>query len=130
MSSASAALRTTCLCTWLLDGTSITKSPSTWAEHDRRRPGAMGWVAQYSCSTADTGDRLSTLEVTPCLENSPSATSTWQRPQMPRPPQTESMSTPSERAACNKDEPSGKRPRRPEGVKTTKASGALKTGSQ
>ena len=30
--------------------------------------------------------------------------------------------TPKERAACSKDDPSGKRPRRPEGVKTTKAS--------
>ena len=119
---ASAALRTTCLWTWLLLGTSITKSPSTCAEHDKRRPGCIGWVLQYSCSTADTGERLSLLETTPCLENSPSDTKTWQRPQIPRPPHTESMSTPKERAACSKDEPTGKRPRRPEGVKTTNAS--------
>src|SRR5436309_1669779 len=33
----------------------------------------------------------------PCFGNSPSPWVTWQRPQMPRPPQTESMSTPSER---------------------------------
>src|SRR5579883_1852999 len=41
---------------------------------------------------------------------------------MPRPPQTESMSTPSVRAACRTGVPTGKRPRRPAGVKTTVAS--------
>ena len=46
----------------------------------------------------------------------------WQRPQMPRPPQTESMSTPSWRAAVSTGVPTGKRPRLPEGVKTTRAS--------
>src|SRR5262249_13233128 len=58
----------------------------------------------------------------PCLANSPSTGFTWQRPQMPRPPQTESISTPSARAACRTGVPIGKRPRRPEGVKTTVAS--------
>ena len=43
----------------------------------------------------------------PSLANSPSPTSTWQRPQMPRPPQTESRSTPSLRAASSSDVPSG-----------------------
>ena len=41
---------------------------------------------------------------------------------VPRPPQTESMSTPRLRAACSSGVPSGKRPRLPDGVKTTSAS--------
>jgi hypothetical protein len=61
------------------------------------------------------------------LGKSPSDTRTWQRPQMPRPPQTESMSTPSERAACSTGVPTGKRPRRPDGVKTTSGSFGFKT---
>src|ERR1700756_4204845 len=60
----------------------------------------------------------------PCLANSPSTCVTWQRPQMPRPPHTESTSTPSARAACRTGVPSGKRPRKPEGVKTMAASSA------
>src|SRR5262245_4061682 len=61
----------------------------------------------------------------PCLANSPSAMSTWQRPQMPRPPQTESTSTPSVRAAERSGVPTGKRPRLPEGMKTTSGSLAV-----
>src|SRR5437667_11356404 len=41
---------------------------------------------------------------------------------MPRPPQTESISTPRLRAACSSGVPIGNRPRRPEGMKTTSAS--------
>ncbi len=41
---------------------------------------------------------------------------------MPRPPQTESTSTPSVRAAESSGVPTGKRPRLPEGVKTTSGS--------
>src|SRR5690606_28288991 len=48
-------------------------------------------------------------------------TSTWQRPQMARPPHTESTSTPRLRAACRSGVPSGKWPRLPDGVKTTSA---------
>src|SRR3984957_17610709 len=55
-----------------------------------------------------------------CLAKSPSAMSTWQRPQMPRPPQTESRSTPSARAASSRLAPSPNSPRLPEGVKTTR----------
>src|SRR3712207_5657654 len=58
----------------------------------------------------------------PCLGNSPAPISTWQRPQMPRPPHTESRSTPSRRAASRTLVPDAKRPRRPEGVKTTRKS--------
>src|SRR6185369_5008171 len=58
----------------------------------------------------------------PCFGNSPRPWVTWQRPQMPRPPQTESMSTPKERAASSTVVPSGNRPRRPDGVKMTSAS--------
>src|SRR6476620_7941181 len=63
----------------------------------------------------------------PCFGNSPSPCVTWQRPQMPRPPQTESMSTPSDRAASRTVVPVGKRPRRPDGVKMTSASPATVT---
>ncbi len=125
MSCASAALRTTWRCTWLSGGTSMTTSPCTCVEQERRRPAAIGWLRQYCCSTAPNGERLAARDVTPCLGNSPSASTTWQRPQRPRPPHTESMSTPSERAACSSGVPSGKRPRRPDGVKTTSASVAL-----
>src|SRR6185437_8257133 len=45
------------------------------------------------------------------------------------PPHTESMSTPNERAACKSGVPSGKRPRLPEGVKTTSASGSADTAT-
>src|SRR5277367_3537411 len=55
-----------------------------------------------------------------CLAKSPSAISTWQRPQMPRPPQTESRSTPSPRAAASRLVPSANSPRLPDGVKTTR----------
>src|SRR5215472_483642 len=72
---------------------------------------------------APKAERWSAAEVTPSLANSPSAISIWQRPQIPRPPQTESMSTPRLRAACSSGVPSGNRPRRPEGMKTTSASG-------
>src|SRR5690606_34775222 len=41
---------------------------------------------------------------------------------MPRPPQTESRSTPSWRAAVSTGVPAGKRPRLPEGVKITSGS--------
>src|SRR5688572_22778978 len=61
----------------------------------------------------------------PCFANSPSATRTWQRPQMARPPQTESMSTPSVRAAASSGVPTANRPRLPDGVKTTSGSGRL-----
>ena len=97
------------------------------AQHLRRareppsRPPADG-RGRTRRSTAPNGDRFAAREVTPCFANSPSASTTWQRPHIPRPPQTESMSTPSERAACSSGVPSGKRPRLPEGVKTTNAS--------
>ncbi len=49
----------------------------------------------------------------PCLAKSPSPITTWQRPQIPRPPQTESTSTPNCRAQSRSDEPSGNRPLQP-----------------
>ena len=61
----------------------------------------------------------------PVLGERPDAGTTWQRPQSPRPPQTESMSTPSARAASRTVVPSANRPRRPDGVKMTSASAAL-----
>ena len=62
------------------------------------------------------------LELTPCLANSPTLWTTWHRPQIPRPPHTESRSTPSARAASRIEVPRGNRPRRPDGVKTMRAS--------
>ena len=50
---------------------------------------------------------------------SPRPGRTWQRPHSPRPPHTESRSTPSERAASRTVVPSANRPRRPDGVKMT-----------
>ena len=66
--------------------------------------------------------RCSAVLVMPCLAKLPSPTVTWHRPQIARPPHTESMSTPSWRAAVRTGVPSAKRPRLPEGVKTTSAS--------
>ena len=55
----------------------------------------------------------------PCFGNSPIPGSTWQRPQIPRPPQTESMSTPSDARGIEDGRAPANRPRRPDGVKTT-----------
>src|SRR6266498_5064348 len=52
----------------------------------------------------------------------PSLTTIWQRPQIPRPPQTESRSTPSARAASSTLVPAANAPRLPEGVKTARTS--------
>ena len=100
----------------------MTTSASIRAEQDRRRPSASGTRREKRISGSLNGDRLALDEDTPCLANSPSATSTWQRPHRPRPPQTESMSTPRLRAACSTGVPTGKLPRLPEGVKTTSGS--------
>ena len=58
----------------------------------------------------------------PCLGKSPNEGLTWHFEQMPRPPQTESRSTPSARAAASTVVPAGKRPRWPDGVKITRGS--------
>ena len=122
MSCTSARLRTTCLCTWLSAGTSMTMSPRICVEQLKRRPLFNGNVFVYSFSVSLKPERCSALDLTPCLAKLPKLGSTWQRPHKPRPPHTESISTPSARAACNKGVPKGKRPRRPDGVNTTKAS--------
>src|SRR5262245_39720634 len=59
----------------------------------------------------------------------PSLTTTWQRPQIPRPPQTESRSTPSVRAASRTLVPAANAPRLPEGVKTARTSEGRLTGA-
>ena len=84
--------------------------PASGARREKRISGSLN------------GDRLALEEETPCLANSPSATSTWQRPHRPRPPHTESMSTPRLRAACSSGVPTGKWPRLPEGMNTTSGS--------
>src|SRR3984885_8667262 len=124
MARASASLRTTWRCTWLLAGTSITTSAHMRAEHDRRLPGASGARFEKRISGSLSGERLALEEDTPSFANSPSATSTWQRPQSARPPHTESMSTPRLRAACRSGVPSGKWPRFPEGMNTTRGARA------
>ena len=84
-----------------------------------RRPAARPRSRSYSSSSAPRGVRWPSLDSMPCFGNEPSAGTTWQRPQMPRPPHTESMSTPSERAASSTVVPGSNRPRRPDGVKMT-----------
>ena len=61
----------------------------------------------------------------PCLGKSPKAGETWHFEQMPRPPQTESRSTPSWRATASTVVPAGTRPRLPDGVKMTMGSRTL-----
>ena len=51
----------------------------------------------------------------------PSATSTWQRPQTPRPPQTESRSTPSRAGRVEQARSVGERAALARGVKTTRS---------
>src|SRR5262245_65029997 len=63
----------------------------------------------------------------PCFGNSPNDGVTAQRPQIPRPPQTESMSTPRWRAASRIVPPGWTRPRRPDGVKMTCGRGPAST---
>src|SRR5579884_3096843 len=100
----------------------MTASPRRRAMQERRSPGERGRWRPYSVSSSWLGERCSGRERIPCLGNSPRLGRTWQRPKRPRPPQTESMSTPKARAASRTVVPTGKRPRRPEGVKTTKTS--------
>ena len=114
---AARSLRTTCLWTWLSGGTSTTASPSSVAVQDSRRSAARPCSARYPASTSPGALRWSGEDVMPCFANDPNAGTTAQRPQIPRPPQTESMSTPSERAASRTVVPAGARPRRPDGVK-------------
>ena len=79
----------------------------------------LGLVARPGRSGA------SGLDVMPCLANVPNEGSTWHRPHSPRPPQTESMSTPSARAASRTVVPASNRPRRPDGVKMTSGSAGV-----
>src|SRR6185436_5647232 len=59
------------------------------------------------------------------LANEPVDGSIWHRPQIPRPPHTESRSTPSWRAAVNTVVPVSTWPVKPEGVKTIRGIGLL-----
>src|SRR5262245_47188013 len=60
----------------------------------------------------------------PCFGKVPNEGSTWHRPQIRRPPQTESMSPTTERAASRNVVSSGNRARRAGGVKMTSGSAA------
>ena len=103
----------------------MSASPSRRAVQLRRRSAASPLIRSYSASISADGDRWSASDVIPCLGNEPIPWLTWQRPQIPRPPQTESMSTPSDRAASRTVVPSGNRPRLPDGVKMTRTSAVL-----
>ena len=120
----STPLRTTWRWTWLSGGTSIRTSPRSAAVQLSRRSAARPWLRRYSASIGAGGLRCSGSDVIPCLGNDPTPWLTWQRPQIPRPPQTESMSTPSERAASRTVVPAANRPRRPDGVKIDERLGA------
>ena len=123
MARASASLRTTWRCTWLLAGTSMTTSARTRAEHDSRRPGASGARLAKRCSGS-----LSRREA--------GASRTTRRAWRTRPPRPAPGSVRTARgrrrpnrcprpgcarpaaAAC----PCGKWPRLPEGMNTTSGS--------
>ena len=73
---------------------------------DGRRPGRLlGAVGGLDLAGAARGATAS--DVMPCLGNAPNAGVTAQRPQMPRPPQTESMSTPSDARRVEHGRPAG-----------------------
>ena len=124
---ASGLFLTICLWTWLLAGTSITMSPERIVWQLRRQPG----FSPFRCLNLISGfvrlPRLAVELEIPCFANSPSATVIWHRPQIPRPPQTESISTPSFRAHWSRGVPIGNFPRFPEGVKITNASDMVST---
>ncbi len=83
------------------DGTSTTTSPHTAAAHPSRCPGRRaGHPGSRSRSTPVRRARRRST-VMPHLANDPVLGITWQRPQIPRPPQTVSRSTPMRRAASS-----------------------------
>ena len=127
----SSSLRTTCWWTWLSAGTSTTRSPQTVAAHPRRLSPVSGRRPWYFSSVVPRPEMWLVVAVIPCLANSPKVGTTWQRPQIPRPPHTESKSTPSRRAVSSTVVPSGTDPRSPDGVKTTRCStGSVMVGCQ
>jgi len=101
----------------------MTRSPWIFAWQLRRRLLASGERrSPYRRSTSPEGERWSALDVMACFANSPSTQMIWQRPQIPRPPQTESISTPRLRAASSTAVPRANVPRLPDGVNTSLAS--------
>ncbi len=116
-------LRTTWRWTWLSGGTSTSTSPldvREAAEASVRRRGRG--AGRTRPRPPPRGERWPSLDSMPCLGKLPSAGMTWQRPQLPRPPQTESRSTPSERAASRRSSRGSNRPRRPDGREDQRAS--------
>ena len=101
------ALRITCLRVWLSSGTRITKSPVTWQAQLRRASGAKLNFWAYVCSRSPAGVNAWAEERTPNLAKSPFSTSTLHLPQVWRPPQIDSISTPKRRAASNSVVPAG-----------------------
>src|SRR5262249_23026181 len=65
------------------------------------------------------GDSAADDEVMPCLGKWPSSTMIWHLPQVCRPPQMDSSSTPSARAASSSLAPCAACPRRPSGMKAS-----------
>ena len=96
MSRCSASFRTTCLCTWDSAGTSMTKGPSMRVWQLKRRPTSSGVLrSEYLSSVCEIGDKCEGEDSIPCFAKEPLVHRIWQRPHKPRPPHTESMSTPS-----------------------------------
>ena len=92
---ASSALRTTWRWTWLSGGTSMSDVARTRARGTTAGDRRAGRCARRShARRRRRAVRCDGDDVIPCFGNEPSPGVTWQRPQMPRPPQTESMSTP------------------------------------
>ena len=118
-------LRTTWRWTWLSGGTSTRTSPWTCGRQPRRRSAARPAQRRTPPRRRRAARGARRVDSMPCFGNEPSAGTTWQRPHRPRPPHTESRSTPSERAASRTVVPGSNRPRRPDGVKMTWASPAI-----
>ena len=66
-------------------------------------------MRSYFFSAWVASPRWVSCDVMPSFANSPVLSVTWQRPQMARPPHTESMSTPRLRAAVSTGVPTGSR---------------------
>ena len=118
---ASASLRTTWRCTWLSGGTSMTTSPRIRAGAAEPAAGARAAArprrrARPRSRASECAPRRRDRRASRC---SPSLDLDLAAPADPRPPQTESRSTPSPRAASAPCAV-GEVPRRPDGVKTTR----------
>ena len=126
---ASASLRTTCRWTWLSGGTSTTRSPHHARVAAEPPPSARGRALavarlEFAERREMVGGRRDAV-----LGELALATTIWQRPQMPRPPHTESRSTPSVRAASSRFVPFGEPPPLARGREDDERLGGLAHGA-